>query len=354
MLSIPRFSKHGLNAAAFSLGKTDPLTGPFKATIELTCKCNARCKFCQRWKSDGTDLTTNEWKSILSDLRNNGVMNVSLSGGEPLLRKDIFELIDYCKEIGLSTTLNTNGFIVHKYIDEIANSSLSSIYFSLDSHSGIIHDSLRGVKGIFDSAVENIKQLSGNGRVKVYVNSVVTHENYRDVGKIVEMVAKIGANGVGFTPVHDFREGNFAVEGELKNIDWDLFEEQIMTMEPRMSIYPLSYYMCFKVLWTNPEELYENTRCVAGYMQIHTGHDGSVYPCQSMFAKMGNLKDESFSSIWNSRNAHAIRNDIKNGRHPKCWAGCIGGPNLMLNKFYSMISNRQYLNYLIQSKFGRN
>lgn len=352
MLQIPYLLKQGLNAVTFSIGKTDPITGPFKATIELTNKCNARCTFCQRWKSNDKDLTTEEWKRILLDLRNNGVINVSLSGGEPLLRRDLFELIAYCKDIGLSTTLNTNGLIVHKYINEIAGSGARSIYFSLDSHSGEVHDTLRGVNGIFDITVENMKKLTRDGRVKVYINSIVTHENFRDIEKIIGLAKEIGVDGVGFAPVHDFKDGHFAINNELKNIDWDVFEKQIMNLESNFSIYPMSYYKRFQDLWNNSAELYKNIRCVAGYIQIHIGPDGVVYPCQSMYVKMGSLKQDSFKNIWNSKNARGIRKDIKNGIHPKCWAGCIGGPNLMFNNIYMFGLNRQYINYLLKSKLG--
>ena len=348
-----------LNTLIFSLGKTDPICGPYKVTIELTNKCNLRCNFCQRWKIQDEGLSTDEWKKILADLKRNHVKTVSLSGGEPLLRKDIFELINFCRNIGLSATLDTNGILVSKFANKIMGSGLKAIHFSIDSSDPKVHDYLRGVKGAFDMTVKGIESLSERGNMKLYIGTAITKKSYSKVDELIRLAKGFHADGITFIKLYDFPSGNFAVEDKsLKEISWDIFLKSTEEhLEPRFSTIPLSYYRKIKEFVKNPDTFYSNMRCIAGFMHAHIDCRGAVYPCFTMFKQMGDLRKEEFRKIWWSKKAREIREDIKSGRHPKCWAGCIGGPNLLLSSFrrpdklVSFLKNDyNFLRYILQVK----
>ena len=343
----------------FSLNKTDPICGPYKVTLELTNRCNLRCIFCQRWKSQDEGLSTDELKKILADLKENNVKTVSMSGGKPLLRKDIFEIINFCRDIGLSVTLNTNGLAASKFADEIVESGLKAIHFSIDSPDPKVHDYLRGVKGSFDAAVKGIKDLSERGNMKLYISTVITKKSYGEVDKFIQLAKSLHVNGITFVPIYDFDSGNFTVEDKsLKEISWDIFLKSIEAhLEPRFSTLPLSYYQKIKEFVKSPEIFYSNMRCIAGFMHAHIDCRGRVYPCFTMFKQMGDLRKEKFRKIWWSKKAREIRENIKRGRHPKCWAGCVGAPNLLLNNFrrpdrlVSFLKNDyNFLRYILQVK----
>ena len=147
------------NFGLFHFGKTEPIVGPFKILWFLNYKCNARCRFCNRWKekSDRLEVDTATVKNALNDLAKKGSYALSLSGGEPLLRKDIFEIIKHAKSKGFGLiNLDTNALLLERYAEKLIDTGLDTIYVSLDSPIAEKHDWFRGVNGCYDKAI-NIK-----------------------------------------------------------------------------------------------------------------------------------------------------------------------------------------------------
>jgi len=106
---------------------------PDMIQLMLTSRCNIRCKICDVWKQQFTEeLTTEEVKSLVDQAIEMGIKMIYFTGGEALLRKDIFELINYASRPGIITTANTNGsFITEEFAKEIVSSKLRNINFSL-------------------------------------------------------------------------------------------------------------------------------------------------------------------------------------------------------------------------------
>ena len=98
------------------------LTGhylPLTVIFNLTNRCNTKCRHCYAGyfsRDTSRELSTQEVKRLIQDLKDNGCLRISFSGGEPLLRQDITELIEYAQTLGLSVTLNSNGILVPKYL----------------------------------------------------------------------------------------------------------------------------------------------------------------------------------------------------------------------------------------------
>jgi len=92
--------------------KNNPV--PVKVNWEVSMLCNSRCKFCQRWSVRDTskDLTTEEGEQLLRQIKEVGVSVISFSGGEPLLRDDIYHLIRYAKKLGFITSLTSNVLLI--------------------------------------------------------------------------------------------------------------------------------------------------------------------------------------------------------------------------------------------------
>jgi MoaA/NifB/PqqE/SkfB family radical SAM enzyme len=81
--------------------------------LEISGKCNLHCGYC--YAENNQELPTQEWKRIIKDLKDYGVLQVSFGGGEPLLRDDVFEIAQYCNELGLNVTMTTNGTLVRNF-----------------------------------------------------------------------------------------------------------------------------------------------------------------------------------------------------------------------------------------------
>lgn len=157
-----------LTVLKIKLGKKVPL----RISHICTFKCNLKCKYCGRWKSKRKEMKTGEIKKAMKEFSERGTRLWDFTGGEPLLRKDIGELVAYAKDLGFSIVLVTNGLLIKRKIKEIKKVDVLDV--SLDGPKPI-NDKLRG-RGTFDKIMEGIKIAKENG-VNVHLSSVISRLN---------------------------------------------------------------------------------------------------------------------------------------------------------------------------------
>ncbi|UCG50082.1 MAG: radical SAM protein [Phycisphaerales bacterium] len=149
----------------------------------ITRTCNLKCVHCYNDSGAGktsNDLSTDEAKNVLNDLAAFGVPSALFSGGEPLMRPDLFELIGYAGQLGLRTVISTNGTLVTPDVaDMMKGRGVSYVGISLDGI-GPINDEFRGVDGAFDRAVRGIRNCQDAG-VRVGLRLTLTQRNLRDL-----------------------------------------------------------------------------------------------------------------------------------------------------------------------------
>jgi len=152
----------------------------------ITRACNLKCVHCYNDSGagkTGNDVTKEQAKNIIDDLADFGVPSVLFSGGEPLMRPDLFELISYTCDKGLQTAISTNGtLITDKAAKKIKDSGVSYVGVSLDG-TGAVNDRFRGVKGAFDKAVKGIRNCMA-ADVRVGLRLTLTQRNVQDLEKL--------------------------------------------------------------------------------------------------------------------------------------------------------------------------
>lgn len=155
---------------------------------KLTYNCNLKCKMCPFWKRSTDDLSLENEKTILKHIYDSGVCAIAFEGGEPLLRKDLIEILEYARSLPLQTSLITNGTLLEYKIDEIAKHINGGIYVSLD---GIekTHDKIRGVKGCFKKAIDGINAASQ--RVPVAINTTIMSENIDEIEDMAKLAKEL-------------------------------------------------------------------------------------------------------------------------------------------------------------------
>ncbi len=153
----------------------------------ITRACNLRCIHCYNDSGAAAEdeLSTEQAKQVLRDLAQFAVPSVLFSGGEPLLRKDLFELLDFAKQLGLRTVISTNGTLITTDIAKtIRQLGVSYVGISLDGI-GEINDRFRAVKGAFDKAVEGIKNCQAAG-VRIGLRLTLTRRNVQDLDALFD------------------------------------------------------------------------------------------------------------------------------------------------------------------------
>jgi len=145
--------------------------------------CNLKCVHCYNDSGAGKtfhDITTDKAKAVIDDLAGFGVPSVLFSGGEPLMRPDLFDLIQYASQRGLHTVISTNGTLITTDVaKKIKDCGISYVGISLDGI-GQINDKFRGVSGAFDKAVEGVRNCMTVG-VRVGLRLTLTKRNVQDL-----------------------------------------------------------------------------------------------------------------------------------------------------------------------------
>ena len=351
---------HILNILKFATGGYVPVTGPLKVSWEVTYSCNSRCMSCQRWKKTENKkyLSFAEGKRLLAQLADINVPNISFTGGEPLLRPDIYALIAYAKSLEMTTSLSSNSLSINeKNVKRICRSGLDILYLSLDGGSPEIHDVLRGVQGSFEKTINAIQLIHASkekSKPSVFVNITVNKKNVADLINIVKICKELDIDGITIQPVHDFADLQLAIDDELRlnSTDIHVMNDQIEVLSREYGrFFPIirEYLDNFETYVKNPNELYKY-RCVAAYLTVEINPYGEVFPCPVEFESMGNLREKSFKEIWYSKKSNNLRKKIKYGEHPICWFDCVAPLNIYMSyitilKFYKLF-NRKLLKYI--------
>lgn len=293
--------------------------------IHLTHKCNLRCKYCyvSAGKKMENEMTTEEVKRILDDFKALGEgkpQSVALSGGEPLLREDLWEIASYAKKLGIDAILATNGMLVDKETAGKIKDHFRLVHLSVDGLKEH-HDELRG-KGSYDKVIQAIENLNEAG-AQSYISAVVTKKNLGDIPNLVELAHKYDIREVKSPPLMPIGRG---LE-ELMPSNLELAELWRKTHEVEEKI----GHKVHKVHMVNDKSVapayplkYGKYACGAGVNSLSIDSDGSIYPCQAAQIERfwaGNIRERPLRDIWNDPESFKEWRSTTIQTIPKC-SGC--------------------------------
>jgi radical SAM protein with 4Fe4S-binding SPASM domain len=169
---------------------------PIKVSLDVTRRCNLACVHCNRVASGShreRELTTEELKKLMDQLANMGVVALPIAGGEPLLREDLIEVLEYAAGRGLLVSLGTNATLMKPAVAQALRQLTESVLVSLDGATPEVHDRIRGVGGAFQAAVEGIKMLLRAG-CQVVVEATAMSMNYDEFLEIMALSSRLGVS----------------------------------------------------------------------------------------------------------------------------------------------------------------
>jgi len=321
--------------------KTHEFIPPKQITLELTYRCNAKCIFCDRWKTSKEEikkeLNINEIKQLIQSLAEVGTQNICLTGGEPLLKENFFEIVDEIKKHKIEVTVTDNGLLLPKFAKKFAEHKIDHVMISMDSANPEKHDSIRGIPGIWKNAVEGIKLLK-KYNVPVGITNVVVQNNADEVEKIIKFAKDLDIYFV-FQPVHDDTLNKLSVRDKkilFSEKDIKRLEKIMKSVVKKSSFWWVDkiYYKLFPMFLTNPEK-FINIKCpVAGRTIYFIDPYGNVYPCESRRdLRLGNVRKKGFKEIISSKKAIEIRKKLySDKRNCVCWYRCVA-PDIIMYQF---------------------
>ncbi|MBU4445815.1 MAG: radical SAM protein [Candidatus Marinimicrobia bacterium] len=338
---------------------------PETISLFLTYKCNLRCLMCGQWGENGAfnefsndllkqRLSLDEIKPIIDNVRF-FQPNITLFGGEPMLHPEWLKIVKAVKTAGMRCNIVTNGTLIQNYAEEIIDSGLDEIIFSLDGPEEI-HDKIRRVPGTFQRSIEGFEilhDLKQKRKIKtpiININSTLWEENYKSINDTINIAENIHARGLTFHHLlflskptvrqfFDFFEKRFDqtptdwigfTRDNPPKIDVDFLTSKIEEIQRKKSVIDISFFPNFNSneirRWYSEFEFesssYKN-RCLSLWMTAYILPDGSVRPYHSMNFTTGNVLEHPFTEIWNNDLYRGYRNHIK--RHKRfsiCSKGC--------------------------------
>lgn len=297
--------------------------------IAITNRCNSACRMCDIPKQELNELSTSCWKEVIKDASSIGASAVVFSGGEPLLRNDIFELISFVKKNNMGACITSNGLMINeKTASDLSNSGVDVVNVSIEG-SKDTHDYLRG-KETFEkviSALSNLKKYS----IESTVATMVSRYNYKHLPYIVNLAMEYGATTMKFQPFNALflkdksKKSEFLISGEEKaGLVQAIGDVISLCGKYGINTNPIAYLEKIPA-YLNKEFFYYNNACGALWTSCPINSIGEVYPCWALVRKdklIGNITKKRLMGLWNSKNHNMIREKIKKEGCSGCMMSC--------------------------------
>jgi len=265
---------------------------------ETTAACNLKCSYCRALAlavPDSGELCTEEAVAFIDSIATLTPMLI-LSGGEPLLRPDIFYLARHAVSRGLRVALASNGtLITPEIVNKIAASGIARVSISLDGATPEMHDCNRG-PGSFQAAMMGIEGL--RGRVDFQINFTVTKRNEAHVPAVFNLAEAKGAKALHFFFLVPTGRGR-----EEDQISSERQEELLMQIDREQMERSMEVQVTCAPQYSRIAQQGSGRRaggCLAGRSFVFISRKGDVYPCGYLPLKVGNIREKKFIEIWES------------------------------------------------------
>ncbi|MDP9037903.1 MAG: radical SAM protein [Acidobacteriota bacterium] len=279
-----------MNHKATSLGI------PLSAHLDITWRCNERCVHCYLDHDAPGEMTTAEIKNIIRQLAESGTFFLSISGGEPLMRRDCFEILEYARSLRFNVKLKTNAVMIDvKQAARLRDLGIEQIQISIYSHRPEIHDAITKVPGSLKRSLAAIRRLTAQG-LKVSITNVLMKQNLGDAKAVQALARELGVAYVMDPTITPKLNGdrsilNLGIEGQaLKEVFHT--EEFVGSVGEFCAPVP-----------TVDDDVLDGYSCSAGHTLVYISPFGDVYPCVQFPMPCGNLRTQSFEEVWRQSSA---------------------------------------------------
>lgn len=319
------------------------ITKPLSFRLWISDNCNFKCAYCGFDHIDPhiQTMPLTEWKKALLSIKQFvGPYLLQITGGEPLLWHDVYDLVAFCNEQGIQWGLITNGSaLTEKNVEKLVNAKPFNIDISVDSSTAAIHDKIRGFKGSFGKIEQGIAHLKAARKQQHYfpirIKTTVHRINFYDLPNLVDWVVKIGADSVDLSPVRVWKPEDIVA----LNIDSNEEHQALKSIIDRL----VEMKSAGAPIETSEEKLmgmvghfnknfvaHGLKECRVGLRDYHIGPSGDVKICW-FYDKIGNVREASAAEIWRLEAARHTRDAtlkcVKFGS-PRCATSCLAHRSL--------------------------
>ncbi len=286
---------------------------------EVTRTCNLACIHCRAAALDRpyeNELTTAECFKLLDDIQTFASPIVILTGGEPLLRPDIFDIAAYGTAKGFRMTMAVNGtLLTGENVRKMQEAGIQRISISLDGATAASHDAFRRVPGAFEGALRGV-QCAREAGLDFQINTTITRQNLHELSAVQELAVSLGAVAhhifllVPMGRGKDLAEQGIDAEQYEQTLHWFYEQRDRAPLQLKATCAPHYYRILRQRAKSEGREVSFKTfgldamtrGCLGGVGFAFISHVGQVQPCGYLELNCGNIREQSFREIWdNSR-----------------------------------------------------
>jgi len=319
-LSTDKEAMTTINALFRSIGKQGPraleVGVPLYVVFDVTSRCNLRCLHCYS-SEQREELATPDVHRVLDMLSNAGVGTIDFGGGEPLLRKDIFDILAYSKHLGFYTSISTNGTLLDEHcVKRLKTLGIDHVCISLDGAKPETHDRIRNKKGTYEQVVRGINTCVNAG-MTTQISTVFMNSNINEIRDMYTLLESLQVNG---WYIYDFVPAGRGKELQQEVLSPEQRErlfEYIQDIAPSstMTLKPYPYLITINSAGGRETHFYKKygrlteffKGCLSGRWVCHISSNGDVHPCHLLPHVLGNLTQKNFEDIWFNNNTPVLK-----------------------------------------------
>jgi AdoMet-dependent heme synthase len=272
-------------------GRAQRLGVPLSAHVDITYRCNERCEHCYLEHDDLGEMTTAELRGLFRQLADAGVFFLTLSGGEPLMRRDCFDLIEYARALRFNVKLKTNAVLIReKEARRLRALGVEQVQISVYSHRPEVHDAITKLPGSLKRTMAAIRLLRAHG-LRVNMANVLMRRNPGDSEGVRALALEVGAHYTLDPTITPMIDGNT-----------DVLRHRVDASELSSFFHNPHLVGDVESFCAPPPAVDENIReglpCSAGHTSCYISPYGDLYPCVQFPLPCGNIRRQQFIDIW--------------------------------------------------------
>lgn len=288
----------------FLSSSSDRVRQLYYVSLQVTEKCNLRCKHCYASAGEANyanELTLDQWKSTISGIAEFADVEKCIpiiTGGEPLLRRDILDIIDFAMAKLNNVVVVTNSLLLtDELIAELASRENLMIQVSLDGARRETHEYIRG-KGTYDRAIRNIEKLVQN-QINVGLSPICTETFFEEIDEYFQLAKKLGVKTVQLQPVQYI--GRALTDQKIKRVNGDKLIRKITEYYFSETYHDIIQYGLESKSVIHMRNLNKLISCGTGHGTMYICANGDVYSCPNMMNKnyvIGNVTTDNLCNLY--------------------------------------------------------
>jgi len=296
---------------------------------ETTRRCNLNCKHCRAFAEDhpyDNELDTKASFKLLDQIREVGTPIIILTGGEPLLREDIFDIAAYGTKIGLRMVMAPNGtLITPKIAERLKACGIKRISVSLDGSTPQSHDDFRGLKNAFNDSIRGIKIAKAAG-LEFQINTVITKTNLEEIPKILSLAEQLGAVAHHIFLLVPTGRGKYIADSAIdskeyeETLNWFYDQQDKTSLQLKATCAPHYYRILRQRAKAEGKKVTFETHgldavtrgCLAGTGFCFVSHVGRVQTCGFLDVTCGDITKQTFKDVWENSTVFNELRDFNN------------------------------------------